>query len=80
MGLSYEPRGLVLGDIGVCLTAAAAGAGVAIVRSFLVSDALADGRLVPALAKPPEVLSTKVHIALWRLGLIGDRSTQVLVS
>jgi LysR family glycine cleavage system transcriptional activator len=75
-----EPRGLVLGDMGLCLTAAVEGAGVAIGRSLLVADAISDGRLVPALATAPDVLSTKVHIARWSADLIGDRNTQVLVS
>jgi LysR family glycine cleavage system transcriptional activator len=75
-----EPRGLVLGDMGLCLTAAVEGAGVAIGRSLLVADAISDGRLVPALATAPDVLSTKVHIARWSPDLIGDRATQVLVS
>lgn len=75
-----EPRGLVLGDMGLCLTAAVEGAGVAIGRSLLVADAIRDGRLIPALATAPDVLSTKVHIARWSPDLIGDRATQVLVS
>jgi LysR family glycine cleavage system transcriptional activator len=75
-----EPRGLVLGDMGLCLTAAVEGAGVAISRSLLVADAISDGRLVPALASAPDVLSTKVHIARWSPELVGDRNTQVLVS
>jgi LysR family glycine cleavage system transcriptional activator len=81
-----EPRGLVLGgglvlgDMGLCLTAAVEGAGVAIGRSLLVADAISDGRLVPALAAAPDMLSTKVHIARWSPDLIGDRNTQVLVS
>ncbi|WP_315784741.1 MULTISPECIES: LysR substrate-binding domain-containing protein [unclassified Bradyrhizobium] len=74
-----EPRGLVLGDMGLCLTAAVEGAGVAIGRSLLVADAISDGRLVPALAAAPDVLSTKVHIARWSPELIGDRNTKVLV-
>lgn len=75
-----EPRGLVLGDMGLCLTAAAEGAGVAISRSLLVADAIGDGRLIPALATPPDVLSTKVHIARWNPDLIGDRNTEILVN
>lgn len=74
------PRGLVLGDMGLCLTAAVEGAGVAIARSLLVADAINDGRLVPALATTPDVLSTKVHIARWKPDLVGDPNTQVLVS
>jgi LysR family transcriptional regulator, glycine cleavage system transcriptional activator len=75
-----EPRGLVLGDMGLCLTAAVEGAGVAIGRSLLVADAISDGRLVPALATAPQVLSTKVHIARWSQDLIGDCNTRILVS
>lgn len=75
-----EPRGLVLGDMGLCLTAAVEGAGVAISRSLLVADAIRDGRLVPALATAPDMLSTKVHIARWTADLIGDRTVQLLVS
>jgi LysR family transcriptional regulator, glycine cleavage system transcriptional activator len=76
---SVEPRDLVLGDMGLCLTAAVDGAGVAIGRSLLVADAIADGRLVPALASSLDVLSTKVHVARWNEELVGDRNTQVLV-
>jgi LysR family transcriptional regulator, glycine cleavage system transcriptional activator len=75
-----EPRGLVLGDMGLCLTAAVEGAGVAIARSLLVADAISDGRLVPALATAPDVLSTKIHIARWSPDLIGDRNTNILVN
>jgi LysR family glycine cleavage system transcriptional activator len=75
-----EPRDLVLRDMGLCLTAAVEGAGVAIGRSLLVADAIGDGRLVPALATAPYVLSTKVNIARWSPDLIGDRNTQVLVN
>jgi LysR family transcriptional regulator, glycine cleavage system transcriptional activator len=74
------PRGLVLGDMGLCLTAAVEGGGVAIGRTLLVADAIDDGRLVPVLATTPEVLSTKVHVARWSDERIGDRDTQVLVS
>ena len=81
LGLKREaPRGLVLGDMGLCLSAAVEGAGVAIARSLLVADAIKDGRLVPALANPPEVLSTKIHVARWNVNLIGNRNTQVLVN
>ena len=75
-----EPRDLVLGDMGLCLTAAVEGAGVAIGRSLLVADAISDRRLVPALANAPYVLSTKVHIARWSPDFIGDRNIQILVS
>jgi LysR family transcriptional regulator, glycine cleavage system transcriptional activator len=74
------PRGLVLGDMGLCLTAAVEGGGVAIGRSLLIADAINDGRLVPVLATTPEVLSTKVHVARWSEERVGDRNTQILVS
>ncbi|MGL4636589.1 MAG: LysR substrate-binding domain-containing protein [Beijerinckiaceae bacterium] len=75
-----EPRGLVLGNMGLCLTAAAEGGGVAIARSLLVSDAISERRLMPALAGTPDVLSTKVHVARWSAKRTGDRDTEVLVS
>ncbi|WP_316202927.1 MULTISPECIES: LysR substrate-binding domain-containing protein [unclassified Bradyrhizobium] len=75
-----EPHGLLLGDMGLCLTAAVEGAGVAIGRSLLVADAITDGRLVPALANAPLVLSNKVHIARWSQDRIGDPHTKVLVN
>ncbi|MCM0020049.1 MAG: LysR substrate-binding domain-containing protein [Tagaea sp.] len=75
-----EPRDLVLGDVGLCLTAAVEGAGIAIGRSLLVADAIGDGRLVPALAPVPVVASSKVHIARWSPDLVGDRDTRILVA
>jgi LysR family transcriptional regulator, glycine cleavage system transcriptional activator len=75
-----EPRDFVLGDMGLCLTAAVEGAGVAIGRSLLVADAIADGKLVPVFASNPEVLSTKVHVARWSEELVGDHNVQVLVN
>jgi LysR family transcriptional regulator, glycine cleavage system transcriptional activator len=81
LGLSGEvPRDFVLGDMGLCLTAAVQGAGVAIGRSLLVADAIAEGRLVPALASNRGVLSTKVHVARWNEKLVGDSNVQILVS
>lgn len=74
-----EPHDLLLGNIGLCLTAAVEGAGVSLGRSLLVADAIGDGRLVPALAAPPEIASSKIHIARWSPRLVGDRSTQILV-
>jgi LysR family transcriptional regulator, glycine cleavage system transcriptional activator len=80
LGLKHaEPRGLVLGDMGLCLTAAVEGAGIAIARSLLVADAINDGRLIPALATTPTVLSTKVHIARWSEDRVGDRDTEALI-
>jgi LysR family transcriptional regulator, glycine cleavage system transcriptional activator len=81
LGLKHKlPHGLVLGDMGLCLTAAVQGAGIAISRSLLVSDAIKDGRLIPALANAPPVLSAKVHIARWSEDRVGDSSVQLLVN
>ena len=74
-----EPRDLVLGNIGLCLTAAAEGAGISLGRSLLVADAIGDRRLIPALAAPPDVASSKIHVARWSPRLVGDRSTRILV-
>jgi len=74
------PRGLVLGDMGLCLAAAVEGGGIAIARSLLVADAIGDGRLVPALAAPPQIRSSKIHIARWRAERVGDRDTETLVA
>jgi LysR family transcriptional regulator, glycine cleavage system transcriptional activator len=81
LGIQHEqPRGLVLGDMGLCLTAAVDGGGVAIGRSLLVADAIREGRLMPALATTPVVHSTKIHIARWSQERVGDRDTEVLVN
>ena len=73
-------RGLVLRDIGLCLTSAVEGGGVALGRSLLIADAVDDGRLVPALVATPHVSSSKVHVARWRPELTGDRAIQILVN
>jgi len=81
LGLKHaEQRGLVLGDVGLCLTSAVDGAGIAIGRSLLVADAISDGRLVVALSTTPHVLSTQVHIARWAPELARDSNTQTLVT
>jgi len=72
--------GLVLRDMGLCLTSAVEGGGVALGRSLLIADAVADGRLVQALVSTPHVSSSKVHVARWRPELTGDRAIRVLVN
>jgi LysR family transcriptional regulator, glycine cleavage system transcriptional activator len=74
------PRGPVLRDLGLCLTSAVEGGGVALGRSLLIADAVADGRLMPALSATPRVSSSKVHVARWRPELIGDRVVQLVVN
>ncbi len=59
-------------EIDTALSAAAEGAGVALGRSLLVHDALADGRLARVLAPSWDMPSSKVHVATWRPDLIGD--------
>ena len=73
-------RGPVLRDMGLCLTSAVEGGGVALGRSLLIADAVADGRLVQALVATPLVSSSKVHVARWRPELTGDRAIGVLVN
>jgi LysR family transcriptional regulator, glycine cleavage system transcriptional activator len=73
-------RGPLLRDIGLCLTSAVEGGGVALGRSLLIADAVADGRLVQALMATPHVSSSKVHVARWRPELTGDRAIRILVN
>ena len=46
-------------------TAALQGTGVALARSMLVHDALADGRLVRVLPLSQDMLSSKAHVVRW---------------
>lgn len=71
---------LTLGDMGLCMTAAAEGAGVTLGRSLLVADAISSGRLAPALANYPAVDCTKIQVAQWPAALIGDRSVELFVN
>jgi LysR family transcriptional regulator, glycine cleavage system transcriptional activator len=73
-------RGPVLRDMGLCLTSAVEGGGVALGRSLLIADAVADGRLVEALVATPHVSSSKVHVARWRPELTDDRAVRTLVN
>ncbi len=68
-------------EIGLSLTAAVNGAGVALCRSLLVHDALHDGRLVPALAdRAVAMASSKVHMARWTPRLVGDKRLEHFVA
>lgn len=68
-------------EIGLSLTAAINGIGVALCRSLLVHDALREGRLVPALADESAIMtSSKVHVARWAPRLIGDRRVTLFVA
>ncbi|MEW6640888.1 MAG: LysR substrate-binding domain-containing protein [Pseudomonadota bacterium] len=82
LGLSRNQAhggGLQLGNIGLCLAAALEGAGVALGRSLLVSDAMADGRLTRLLPDGPVMESRKVHVARWRAELSRDDDIQAFV-
>jgi len=75
-----DRRDLHCGDIGTALSAAAACVGVALGRSLLVHDAIADGRLRPILSDEYALPSSKVHVVRWSPGLIGDSRRAKLVS
>ena len=66
-------------DIGQALAAAVDGAGVALGRSLLVCDAIADGRLARALPPQFDRLSTKTQVVRWPAALAGDRAVRTLV-
>lgn len=66
-------------DIGQALAAAVDGAGVALGRSLLVSDAITDGRLVRALPPQFDRPSTKTQVVRWPAALAGDRAVRTLV-
>jgi LysR family glycine cleavage system transcriptional activator len=71
---------LTLDDMGMCMSAAAEGAGVTLGRSLLVADAVSSGRLMSALANYPTVECTKIQVAQWPADLIGDRSVELFVN
>ena len=66
-------------EIGQALAAAVEGGGVALGRSLLVHDAIADGRLVRALPVERRMICGKVHVARWSRALIGDRRVATVV-
>ncbi len=66
------PGDLGFDTIDAALSAAAEGAGVALGRSLLVHDALADGRLARVLPPVFDLPSSKAHVAAWRPDLIDD--------
>ncbi len=75
LGVPAEPRPhskLRLADMGLVMSAAVDGAGVALTRSLLAHDALASGRLVPALADAVTLPSSKHHVARWPAAKASD--------
>lgn len=63
---------LRLGDMGMLLSAAINGAGVALSRSLLAHDVLAEGRLAIPLSNFEPMISTKRHFLRWRRDRQGD--------
>lgn len=73
LGLGSPARETIrFSSIGPVISAAIDGAGLALVRSMLVRDALQDGRLVRLLPPEFDMLSTKVHVLRWPTWRVGD--------
>jgi LysR family glycine cleavage system transcriptional activator len=80
LGIASRPRPVLqVDEIGTAVSAALEGAGVALARSLLVQDALADGRLVRPLGAGHTLPSGKVHMAVWPAALSGDARLRSLV-
>jgi LysR family glycine cleavage system transcriptional activator len=67
-------------DLGPALAAAVEGGGVALARSLLVRDALADRRLARVLPARHDMTSSKIHVARWPAALIGDARVRAFVT
>lgn len=77
LGLAGPPRiALRFGAIGTVVAAALEGAGVALGRSLIVHDALADGRLVRVLPPRWDMPSVKTHLTRWPGALSSDPRVQ----
>ncbi len=72
--------GLRCANIATAISAALQGSGVALVRSLLARDALADGRLVRVLPDKWDMPSTKVHLVRWPAALAGDARVKAVVA
>lgn len=70
---------LRVADMGLAMSAAGNGAGVALSRSLLAHDALADGRLVPAVADAQPLESVKKHVVRWSSARAQDADLQAFV-
>jgi LysR family transcriptional regulator, glycine cleavage system transcriptional activator len=66
-------------EMGLVLSAAVDGAGVALSRSLLVHDALASGRLVVPLMGIEPMRSTKKHVARWPSAKAADPDIRAFV-
>ena len=77
---SAKPRSeLRFAEMGLVLSAAVDGAGVALSRSLLVHDALASGRMVVPLAGIEPMRSTKKHVARWPSSKKNDADVRAFV-
>lgn len=75
-----QPRSeLRFAEMGLVLSAAIDGAGVALSRSLLVHDALVGGRLVVPLAGVEPMRSTKKHVARWPSAKADDPDVRAFV-
>jgi LysR family glycine cleavage system transcriptional activator len=78
---SHRPEGeLRFTDMGLTLSAAVNGGGVALTRSLLAHDALMNGRLTVPFPAAPPMVSTKRHFARWRRDRQGDPDIEAFVS
>lgn len=66
-------------EMALLMSAAVEGAGVALTRSLLAQDALAAGRLVPALADVVPMASSKWHVARWPFSRADDPMVNAFV-
>jgi LysR family glycine cleavage system transcriptional activator len=66
-------------EMGLVLSAAVDGAGIALSRSLLVHDALCTGRLTIPINTEP-MMSTKKHVARWRKDKAHDPDINAFVS
>jgi LysR family glycine cleavage system transcriptional activator len=66
-------------DIGLVLSAALEGSGVALGRSLLVHDALQSGRLVLPIVGIEPMVSSKKHVARWRRDKADDPDIRAFV-
>jgi LysR family transcriptional regulator, glycine cleavage system transcriptional activator len=67
------PAGLRFDTMGTALAAALQAAGVALARSLLVHDAIADQRLCRVLSADWDMPSSKTHLIRWPAALAGDK-------
>jgi LysR family transcriptional regulator, glycine cleavage system transcriptional activator len=66
-------------DMGLMLSAAIDGGGVALTRSLMAHDALMDGRLIVPFTMAEPMISAKRHYARWRRDRQGDPDIEAFV-